>query len=250
MNGSGSVDRFIPSYDVLLDRAMIELGLGEERLFGDIALNDAMKLCELKWCIWAASKNEARVRLIRDTIDAVGGMLIFTETRKVHHACADEIRGLTGVWDNDCLVVVDTSHVAADRLGWYYHHGRLHVNATDPQSVSTGIPYRLFQCAASGRALLTDYRMGWAGVFTPDVEVLSYESAGNDYKERLVNLIGDRGRLEQVCRNARLRFELEHTWEHRFDQLMSQVNGGRFFGKTDKKEEVCDVKDVKEECAD
>ncbi|MBI4026698.1 MAG: glycosyltransferase family 1 protein [Verrucomicrobia bacterium] len=213
----------IPSWDILWRDAETELQPKERCLVPIECQREPLALCSMRYAAWAMAKNAVRIRILRKAL-AIAPLLVFTEQKHLGHAREAEWRGLLGE-PGSHFRVVDTSGMNAERLGDLYHHGIIHIQATDPQSVRGGIPYRVFQTAASGRALLTDLRPELIGCFEPGKEILGYSSA-DDFARELSAALADPDRLNEIGRAARRRFEREHTWRHRLATMESWIAEG------------------------
>lgn len=210
----------IPSADVVLGEVLKSWSAGSARLFNDLIIRNQAHIRNLKWYIWAISKNMVRTRMLSSAIE-VAPVRMFSETKQLNHASVPEIQQMVGDCSGKKLMVFDSTTYNSKDLCQLYHYGRLHIQATDPQSVVTGIPYRVFQTAAAGRALLTDYKPGWEKVFEPEKEILFYEP--ETFQSRLSGAYQEKEKLEEIGRAARTRFENEHTWAHRIDQIIRQA---------------------------
>jgi spore maturation protein CgeB len=124
---------------------------------------------------------------------------------------------------------VDTSDFKASDLGQLYHAGVVQIQATDPQSVLGGIPYRVFQTAASGKALITDLKSELVECFEPETEILGYRSM-QEFTSQLSKALKNPTHLAEIGRAAHQRFEKEHTWSHRLatiEDWIGQEDRGR-----------------------
>lgn len=194
------------------DYVVFENGESLIQSYGDVfeRYNDA-EMVGFRWVVWALLKNASRIMMLRQI--QRDRLAIFSEMMELDHANEDELRLLLKDPDKR-IVIVNTSNWSAEQLGEVYSSGLLHIQATDPQSVYGGIPYRMFQSAACGRALLTDSRPELAKAFKRDEEVLIYGTGLNDnFFSRSMRVI--EMDLKDVGQRARKRFIQEHTWEHR-----------------------------------
>jgi hypothetical protein len=114
---------------------------------------------------------------------------------------------------------ISTDHVPTDQLGCLYHIGGLHLQATDPQSVNGGIPFRVFETAASSRPLLSDFKPELAECFIPEKEILCFNS-DEDFSDKLQHALANRNHLTQIAEASYKRFLKDHTWQHRFEQVV------------------------------
>ena len=213
----------VGAWDLMWKEALRAVQPKERVLCEAEAGRDPLAVWRLRWALWAMAKNAVRVNILRQALQ-VAPLRVFCEQKQLEHASETEWRALLGE-PGDRLRIVDTSDLKAEELGALYHHGALHLQATDPQSVWGGIPYRVFQCAASGRALLTDLRPELESAFAVGGEVLGYRG-GADFIPVLEAALADPERLQQVGKAGRERFEREHTWRHRLESIEQWIREG------------------------
>jgi len=207
----------MPCWDVLLHNAEREIEAGDKKLLAMEVKHNSLALAKLRELVWMMAKNEARLRMLREAIQ-VAPVRIFADMEQLGHATPMEYRALLGQWGDKRLRVASTTGYAVADLAACYHVGRLHISATDPQSVRGGIPYRLFQTAASGRALLADTRPEFSECFEDGKEVLTYAPGG--FGEALAAAYQDKDRLREIGRAARARVLADHTWAIRVRQIL------------------------------
>jgi glycosyltransferase involved in cell wall biosynthesis len=213
------INATIPPWDKLLRDIEKTLSRGDRLLLQGEANQPGhgrAMLSQLRWCVWALSKNEIRVRILKRALK-VNSVRMFAEMKQYHHANESEIRGLLDCWGTR-LNVHETSGISSEQLFHIQHHGFLHINATDPQSVQGGVPYRLFETAACARPLLTDTRPDYAECFEYEKEILTYQNE-DDFEFALLNAISLKKDLPEVGRAARKRLLKDHTWENRVNQI-------------------------------
>jgi hypothetical protein len=206
----------VPSWDVLIEMAYNDSLPGEQKLIALQSQRGNELRANFQWCIWAMSKNLVRIRMLKRALN-VGTVRMFADTVQHSHANESETRGLLGEWSSR-LNFHRTDGLNADQLAEVYHHGWIQIQATDPQSVDGGIPYRVFQTSASARPLLTDTKPELADAFDYGKEILTYDNC-NDFEETLSRLSKDKSFLNDIGLSARSRFEREHTWKHRIDYI-------------------------------
>ncbi|HEX6442467.1 MAG TPA: glycosyltransferase [Stellaceae bacterium] len=113
-------------------------------------------------------------------------------------------------------------HVGPDRHGWFYSRQRFALNVTRADMVRTGYSpsVRLFEAAASGVPLISDWWPGLDTIFTPEREILIARS-GNDVL-RYLRETPEPERL-RLAERARRHVLAHHTASHRAAQLESYV---------------------------
>lgn len=212
-----SIESEIPPWDYVENLNIKSLGTGDLKLYREMKEMDPGQHLQLRWCIWAHSKNEVRIKALKEVLK-VSKLLIFTDTKQKGHANEDEIKYMLEDY-GDNLKVVDTSDVHASKLGNLYHYGALHIGSTDPQSVHTGIPYRVFQTMASGRPLLTDEKPGWGDFLGNNISSSNYISYSNptEIAEKIPEAIKNGKELGESARSS---FEMFHTWPNRLQYII------------------------------
>lgn len=207
----------IPDWMRLINMIVNSWSDGTKTLWIDLCHRNREHLRSLRWFVWALSKNEVRIRMLKKAIK-IHPVRMFCETRQLNHASIEEIQHMIGDYSRKNLMIFDTSDYRSHELCQLYHYGMLHLEATDPQSVTTGIPYRVFQCAASGRPLLTDFKLGWENQFEPGKEILFYGE--ENFEETLEKTIKEKDKLHDVGKYASERFLKDHTWAKRLEQIL------------------------------
>lgn len=219
----GRPGREIPSRDDLWRDGEAELRAKERVLLAAECERDPGVVWRLRWALWALAKNTVRIRVLRKALE-VAPLAVFCEQQQLSHAREAEWRELLGC-QSSRLRLIDTSAFKAEELGQVYHYGGIHIQATDPQSVEGGIPYRVFQTAASGRVLLTDIRKELMECFAVGQEILGYQTP-DDFAPALGAALADRERWPAVGQAARLRVEREHTWRQRIETIEGWIAEG------------------------
>jgi len=206
----------------LKDEADIEMSRAEEliRIFdAKHGVMNSLKISEsrkVRWIVWALAKNSKRIVMLRRTDPSK--LAIFSEMEQLGHANEPELRVLLGDKEGK-IEIVDTSNWHPESLAKVYSYGALHIQATDPQSVEGGIPYRVFQTAACEKALLTDRSEALAYAFEEGEEIFFYgDYFWRSYKAALKTTL-TLGCMKEFGMAARERFLEEHTWKHRLDTI-------------------------------
>lgn len=166
------------------------------------------------------AKNEVRIRVLREALK-IAPLLMLCGNLEGTHAGEDEVRAMLG-GDSERLIVRDTSDVPATDLGGLYAYGMIHLQATDPQSVEGGIPFRVFQTTAARRPLLTDRKPELAECYCYGKELLTFESDA-DFAGALRAAVANPKTLEDVAQAGHDRFLRDHTWQVRFEYVMNAV---------------------------
>lgn len=209
----------IPSWDQIMQTNEKVMDKGDVKVWVQSCLCSLDYMQLVQCAVWHLSKNEARIRMLREA-SKIHPVQMFTETKQLHHASIDEIKGMIGEWNERKFKVTDTSGIKQECLGHLYHYGKIHLQATDPQSVGEGIPYRVFQTAASRRPLLTDWRKGWSDSFDPQTDVCVYQE--NNFGQTLEKILKED--LEGMADSFYARFLTDHTWEQRIEYIKKECD--------------------------
>jgi hypothetical protein len=212
--------RDIPCWDRLWRDVEPELSSKEQLVLKSECQHKPQAVWQVRWATWAMAKNAVRVRVLRQVLQ-VAPLRVYCEQKQLGHANEAEWRTLLGE-TGPRLQIVDTSNCKGEELPRIHQEGSLHLQATDPQSVRGGIPYRVFQSAASGKALLTDLRPELVACFEPGKEIFGYPSAA-EFLPFLETVLADPSRRRDAGIAARQRFEREHTWHHRIRTIESWI---------------------------
>jgi hypothetical protein len=211
----------VPSWNVIESHYLHAMKDGDRRIFQDISFLDPEILFAFRQAIWAVSKNEVRIRMLKAALE-VSPVFMFSETKSWHHMKEEEFRRILG-HQEDKLEFHDTSDMKVDRMGVLYHYGWVHLQATDPQSMREGYPYRMFQTLASGKVLLSDMKDNWQKDFNFASELVGYESMP-EFKEKLNNLLKNKNLCRSIGENARKGFIDRHQWKHRIESILNETN--------------------------
>jgi glycosyltransferase involved in cell wall biosynthesis len=184
---------------------------------------------QLRRLVWQMGKRETRLRALR--VAARQAPLAILSNLKDPSAMKQEefarelstasSPGATG----GRLDFVDTSQAGYRHLAALYRSGKAHFQTTDPQSVSGGIPLRVFQAAACAVPLISDFKTELGECFHENQEVLIYHD-----EEEISFLLNEwfekkHGKeLAAVGTAAYKRFLAEHTWEHRLASILKTMN--------------------------
>lgn len=208
----------IPSWDKIEGHYLGILGDGERRLYQDICNSDRMMQSYFRQCIWGHSKNAVRVRMLRAALE-VSPVIMFSETGQINHVKEGELRAMIGKNEHK-LEFHDTTGLPQEKLAMLNHWGWVHLQATDPQSVYHGYPYRMFQTMASGKALLTDMKEYWSNDFKHEEHLIAYK--GDEIlKSNLNFMLKDKDGCRQIGNAARELFLRKHTWQHRIHEMLN-----------------------------
>lgn len=181
---------------------------------------DVAKNILLNRLVWMLAKRETRLRILRLTAQQRQLVVLSGHSDKSFVKIDELSRDLNGV--PQPVKFINTDHVELDHLGCLYHIGGLHLQATDPQSIEGGIPFRVFETAASARPLLSDFKPELAECFEEGREMLYYQN-DQDFSDSLARALKNAPRWKEIGHAARERFLKEHTWQHRFEEISSRT---------------------------
>jgi hypothetical protein len=206
------------SYDILEEAQQnlpVKLKAIVEHFRADIAQNIL-----INHLAWLLGKRETRLRILRLASQQRDVVILSGHSDKTFADAAELSKDIGQ--SAYPLKFVSTNHVKLQQLGCLYHTGGLHLQATDPQSVECGIPFRVFETAASGRVLLSDYKPGLVQCFKPDHEILIYKD-DQDFPDQLSKALKNQKQWKEIGEAAYCRFLKEHTWKHRFETLRNRT---------------------------
>jgi hypothetical protein len=190
--------------------------------FGHMDRTQPEALLQLRSLIWMVGKNEVRIRILKQAVQWAP-LLMICGNLEGSQAGEAEIRKLLGNIEGDRLVVKDTSRIDPSRLSALHGYGRIHIQATDPQSVAGGLPFRVFQTTACSRVLLTDRKPELLECYRDGKEILTYGSEA-DFSPALQRALAlNESELSEIANRGHKRFLEQHTWAHRLNDVMNTV---------------------------
>jgi len=203
----------------LADETLRTLSAKEQAVIGRWLADPAARaLANLH--IWRRGKRAARLRGLRALARRVP-VAVLSGHGQERFALEEELR--REVAPVHRFAFRDTTGLPAARWGGLFRSGRLQVQWVDPQSIESGAPFRLFETAAAGVALLSDARPGFPTLFASDREMF-YASDETALAERAAALMaGPTEILEAVGGRAREAFLSRHTWAHRWREIGAAI---------------------------
>jgi hypothetical protein len=167
--------------------------------------------------LWRWGKRIARLRGL-SAISKAGPLAIMSGHGTEAYAGEDELRAALPKGAD--LVYADTRALPTSSWKNLFRTGKFQVQITDPQSIEGGLPFRVFECAACGVPLLSDYRPDLHAVFPPGsgVTTANSEAALTESAARLFQ--NCHHELQLQGRLLHRSFIAEHTWEIRWLQLV------------------------------
>ena len=99
----------------------------------------------------------------------------------------------------------------------------LSVNANDPQK-KTQMKGRVFELAAAGSTVLTEYHEGLKEFFEFDREIVTFKDV-EEFKEKVDYLEAHPMEAQQIARRGRERFLKDHESKIRLSRILEHING-------------------------
>ena len=181
---------------------------------------DPDTLLTLHGLVWKWGKNEVRRRMLRAALEAAPVVLFCGNIEKTQ-AEAGELTALFAGAAHP-LLFRDTSHLDGRNLASLYAHGAVHLQATDPQSVAGGIPFRVFQTTACGKTLFTDVKPELLECYREGEEIACYRSEA-EIAPGLLHLLKNKSERERIAEAGHRRFQAEHRWDQRIAVILKTL---------------------------
>jgi hypothetical protein len=183
----------------------------------DAMLKDPATLALWHHLLWRWGKRIARLRGLAAVAKA-GPIAIMSGHNTECYAGEEEIRAALPAGID--MVYADTRSVPAAAWKGLFRTGKWQLQITDPQSVEGGLPFRVFECAACGVPLLSDYRPELAALF-PAASGLVTATDEASLQETAARLFQTPKReLDSLGRLLNHSFMAKHTWEIRWRELV------------------------------
>jgi hypothetical protein len=115
----------------------------------------------------------------------------------------------------------NTTEVPAEKWSGLFRSGRFQVQFTDPQSVEGGLPFRVFECAASGVVLLSDHRKELGAEFRDNEEIVLAQDETGLTRRSAELFAADAEMLTSIGTAARVKFREKHTAAYRWNEIVS-----------------------------
>jgi len=182
----------------------------------DAALQNAEIMALWNLLLWRWGKRIARLRGLAAVAQGAPLAIMSGHGTETY---ADEAELRAALPAGTDLVYADTSAMPARGWSSLFRTGRFQVQITDPQSIEGGLPFRVFECAASAAPLLSDHRPELAEIFPDECGVtLANDEAG--LAVAAARLMSTAGReLRAQGRVMHRRFLAGHTWEVRWNEI-------------------------------
>jgi len=184
----------------------------------DAMLKDPATLALWNQLLWRWGKRIARLRGL-SAVAKAGPLAIMSGHGTESYADEAELRAALPPGAD--FVYADTRSVSAQSWKGLFRTGKWQVQITDPQSITGGLPFRVFECAACAVPLLSDYRPELAALFPPESGLFTAvdESSLQETAARLFQT--PKKDLEKQGQLLHQIFLAQHTWEIRWRQLVA-----------------------------
>jgi hypothetical protein len=183
----------------------------------DAMLKDPATLALWNQLLWRSGKRIARLRGL-SAVAKAGPLAIMSGHGT--EAYADEAELRAALPPGTDFVYADTRSVPAQSWKGLFRTGKWQVQITDPQSITGGLPFRVFECAACAVPLLSDHRPELAALFPPESGLFTAtdEASLQETAARLFQT--PKKDLDQQGQLLHQNFLARHTWEIRWRQLV------------------------------
>ncbi len=167
--------------------------------------------------LWRWGKRIARLRGLAAAAKA-GPIAIMSGHGTESYAGEDELRAVLPTGTD--LVYADTCGFPAQSWKGLFRTGKFQLQITDPQSMSGGLPFRVFECAACAVPLLSDSRQELADLFPPESGLVIAPNEASFEEEAGRLFATPKAVLEQKGQQMHQAFLKQHTWEIRWRGLV------------------------------
>lgn len=172
--------------------------------------------------VWHWGKRLTRLRGLRAVLES-GPLAILTGHRTAHFASEAELRTALNAPHDTTFQFRNTTEIPPDRWAGIFRSGRFQLQFTDPQSIHGGLPFRVFECAASGVALLSDSRPELATEFINDEEIVLADDEADLTRRSQDLFTADREMLTSLGTAARVKFLQKHTCGQRWRDIIAAL---------------------------
>lgn len=167
--------------------------------------------------IWHWSKRIARLRGLAAVMQS-GPVAVLSGHRTARFAGEDELR--TALHAPDTFQFRNTTDVDANDWAGIFRSGRFQLQFTDPQSIDGGLPFRVFECAASGAVLLSDTRPELAAEFIDNEEIILADDEAGLTRRSHDLFQADPDMLTSIGAAALDKFRQKHTCGQRWNEII------------------------------
>lgn len=168
---------------------------------------------------WLVGKRATRIKALNE-VAKVAPLAIMSNLRLSGTAGFEELKHYGEL---SKATMIDTSPITYDQIGSLCRCGAVQFQTTDPQSVEGGIPYRVFQCAATASPLISDYKEQLTDCFDVGSEIMLYTKL-DEIPKLIEHSLKNRQQTRQIGLNSHKRFIQQHTWTHRIEDIISKIN--------------------------
>lgn len=193
----------------------------KRRLLAERLAKDPGSLAVVHQLVWRWGKRIARLRGLRAAVRG-GPVGLFCGHGSEPYAGEEELRRELRE-SGDGIQFMDTLHLAPGAWSGLFNSGLCQLQVMDPQSIEGGLPFRVFEAAACGRALISDTR--------PELEAWSAGSAAvvqvatDDAFSAAVESFRLLPPPVEALRSHRERVVARDTWRERFRAVAGRLLG-------------------------
>jgi glycosyltransferase involved in cell wall biosynthesis len=182
----------------------------------DAMLKDPTAYALWNHLLWRWGKRIARLRGL-SAVAKEGPLAILSGHGTESYAGEEELRAVLP--EGIDFVYADTSKVPASAWKGLFRTGKFQLQITDPQSIESGIPFRVFECAACGVPLLSDGRPGLDALFPSRNGLVTAPSEASLQSAAARLFQASKEDMEIGGKAFNRQFQEKHTWEIRWRQL-------------------------------
>lgn len=170
--------------------------------------------------LWRWAKRIARLRGLQAVMQS-GPVAVLSGHRTARFAGEDELR--RELQAPDSFIFRNTTNVPHDQWSAIFRCGRFQLQFTDPQSIAGGIPFRVFECAASAMPLLSDTRPELAEEFINNEEIILATDEADLTRRSHDLFTADHDILLSIGAAALDKFRQKHTCTVRWREIISSL---------------------------
>lgn len=167
--------------------------------------------------VWHWSKRIARLRGLAAVMKS-GPVAVVSGHHTARFAGEAELRA--ALHADETFQFRNTTDIEPKHWAGIFRSGRFQLQFTDPQSIEGGLPFRVFECAASGATLLSDTRPELAAEFKHNEEIV-LATDEDDLTRRAHDLFkADADMLVSIGTAALDKFRQKHTCGQRWREII------------------------------
>ncbi len=183
-------------------------------------LKTASTLALWNYLVWRWAKRIARLRGLAAVAKA-GPVGIFSGHGTEDYAGKEDI--LASLPCGSDIAYQDTKTLRPGEWSGLFKSGKWQFQIFDPQSISGGLPFRVFEAGACSVPLLSDQRPELAESFPPSTGLVTAIDE-SELTEKASDLFCQQtDELAKHGHSLHAEFLSKHTWEHRWKQIVESI---------------------------